>query len=232
MCQNHLSLFLKNEDSWVQSYITWASAEAQDLHFTSSPGDSYVHERVQTIPSISTRVEEQSIQVKPAGDCEPHPYGYLSLGGHFQSLASLKIQFCKYSCIICRFHICEFPYLLKVICNSQIHTCGPLRSFIDLCRTSKNLNGTRSQPRWKQVLPALFQLLWWEDHRVQVVRQGRAQGCRAGASWRGLESVLWHLLVMQPRASHLRLLNLWSSLSVSVSVFVCVSLNFVFIVMK
>lgn len=130
--------------------------------------------------------------------------------------------------IICRFHIREFPYLLKFICNSQIHTCGPLRSFTDLCRTLKNLNGTHSQPRWKQVLPALFQLLWWEDHRVQAVGQGRTQGCRAGASWRGLESVLWHLLVTQPWASHLSLLNLWFSLSVSVSLCLCVCLSIYF----
>ena len=32
--------------------------------------------------------------------------------------------------MIHEFHICEFVYSLKCICNSQIHTCG---TFMDIC---------------------------------------------------------------------------------------------------
>lgn len=42
--------------------------------------------------------------------------------------------------IIHEFHICEFVYSLKCICNPQIHTCG---TFMDICgqvQSSKHLS--------------------------------------------------------------------------------------------
>lgn len=42
--------------------------------------------------------------------------------------------------IIYKFHICEFTYLLKVICNLKINTQGTFRSFLDMHRAAKHLN--------------------------------------------------------------------------------------------
>lgn len=41
---------------------------------------------------------------------------------------------------ICKFHICEFTYLLKFICNPKINTQGAFRSFLDMHRAAKKLS--------------------------------------------------------------------------------------------
>lgn len=41
--------------------------------------------------------------------------------------------------LICRFHICEFVFSLKFICNPKSTLIVPSWSFTDMCRESKNL---------------------------------------------------------------------------------------------